>query len=102
MNTFRRTCALFLVPVFIVYTLVCLTVPKLAYAGDEKITQFSPETIEAEPLVPPKPVSKGLSWWWYAIGAVAIAAAASGGGGGGGSSSGGGGGSSSGSASVGW
>ncbi len=91
MNTFCRTCALLLIPAIIVYTLACLTVPALAYAGDEKITQFSPETIEAEPVAPPKPESKGISWWWYALGAVAIAAAVSGGGDGGGGGGGGGG-----------
>lgn len=101
MKTFCRTFALLLIPAFLFYTIACLTVPSLAYADEGKITQLSPKTAESEPVAPPTPLSKGISWWWIALGVVVIGAVAAGGGGGGGGGNSGGG-SGSGSVNVGW
>jgi len=81
-----RIVALVIMPLFVVYTLACLAVPLQAYADEGKVTQRPPETVESQPVEPPKPEKKGTSWWWYVLGLLVIggAAAAAGGGGGGG------------------
>ncbi len=104
-----RIVALVIMPLFVVYTLACLAAPLPAYADEGKVTQRPPETVESQPVEPPKPEKKGISWWWYALGIAVIgAAAASAGGGGGGGGNGastsptGNNGSGGGSAKVGW
>jgi hypothetical protein len=79
-----RITALVIMPLFVVYTLACLAAPLPAYADEGKVTQRPPETVESQPIEPPKPEQNGISWWWYVLGVGVIAAAAAGGGGGGG------------------
>jgi len=95
MQTIIKSTSLFLIPVFIMYSLIALTVPLTSYAA-ERFTPFVPESADSLPIeeeVRPSqqaPVSSGGSnWWKWALGIALIggvAAAAGGGGGGGGNS----------------
>ena len=91
MKAHNRVVGLLLIPALILYTMACLAAPNPVYADEATVTQFTPETVESEPMEPPKAEGKGVSWWWYALGLAviggAVAASSDGGGGGGGGSS---------------
>ncbi len=84
----NQTVSLLLIPVLVLYTMAYLAAPLFVNAEESTITQFTPETVESEPVEPPKTEGKGVSKWWYVLGLAviggAVAASSDGGGGGGG------------------
>ena len=87
MKAHNLTVSLLLIPALVLYTMAYLAAPLSVYAEESMITQFTPETVESEPVEPSKAEGKGISKWWYVLGLAVIGgavAASSGGGGGGG------------------
>lgn len=89
MKPIYRLLTIFLIPTLFLHFWISGVSPVYAAMPDEKVTIFTPESVESEPIEAVKPPKKAVSRWWYVLLlAVAGGAAAASGGGGGGDSGG--------------
>lgn len=90
MKPIYRLLTIFLIPLLLVHFWISGVGPAYAAMPDEKVTIFTPESVESEPIEAVKPPKKKISRWWYVLLlAVAGGAAAASGSGGGGDNGGG-------------